>query len=630
MKLKSLYIDGFGKFEKRSLEFGDGFNVIYGHNEAGKSTMHSFIKAMLFGLSKRRSFPDGGDEYERFEPWGGGGFGGSLELLSGGNTVRIKRDFKKSPEDIELTVGEDTFYGEEAEKLLRELLSGLTEKAYRNTISIGQLKAQTEKGAHKELSSLIKNISGTGSGELSYDAAIEYLDRKKRAFEEQIDEEAAAGYSRRIGRIRNLERELSDPKYDNRLPEYEEIGEGLKEKLSALSGEKEKLSLRIEKAEGTLSENGFSDLRSIDEYEKEAQSCYDEYRRLEKTAKGLKRIILPLILLIAGLGIAALSGRLLYLACTSEGGFREALAYAFGKAFKAGLCGAALAGLSAVLSVSAAVVFVSGKRKLSGFERAEKRLLEIFDAHIGDTDVSSEALCGLKERLEEFRRLQRASEDCRAELSEINDELLKLHEDRETFKEKLDREELLRREAESKLMELNSLKAEVSELRRVLDTNSALKEKVTAVELAEEKLLELSQKIKSSVGIHLNRTASGLISEITGGAYKSIDSSDDSRIYLSTGRKLVPCDKVSAGTMDQIYLAVRLSAVKLMEGEKEIFPLIFDDSFALYDDDRLKRVLAALGGFSKGEKRQLIAFTCHGREAEFLREAGVSFKLIAL
>ena len=50
MKLLELHINGFGKIHDRTISFSDGINVIYGRNEAGKSTLHTFIRGMLFGM----------------------------------------------------------------------------------------------------------------------------------------------------------------------------------------------------------------------------------------------------------------------------------------------------------------------------------------------------------------------------------------------------------------------------------------------------------------------------------------------------------------------------------------------------------------------------------------------------
>ena len=50
MKILDIYINGFGKFHGRNLSFEDGLNIVYGKNEAGKSTIHTFIRGMLFGI----------------------------------------------------------------------------------------------------------------------------------------------------------------------------------------------------------------------------------------------------------------------------------------------------------------------------------------------------------------------------------------------------------------------------------------------------------------------------------------------------------------------------------------------------------------------------------------------------
>ena len=62
-------------------------------------------------------------------------------------------------------------------------------------------------------------------------------------------------------------------------------------------------------------------------------------------------------------------------------------------------------------------------------------------------------------------------------------------------------------------------------------------------------------------------------------------------VFMNTKTKLVPLEQVSSGTMDQVYLALRLAAAKLIQKGDDPLPLIFDDSFTLYDDDRLRTCL---------------------------------------
>jgi len=94
MKILSLHIDGFGKLNDLDLSFEDGLNVLYGKNEAGKSTLHTFIRGMLFGIERQRGRASKNDTYSRFEPWSGtGAYQGWLRLESQGEILNA--DFKK-------------------------------------------------------------------------------------------------------------------------------------------------------------------------------------------------------------------------------------------------------------------------------------------------------------------------------------------------------------------------------------------------------------------------------------------------------------------------------------------------------------------------------------------------------
>ena len=73
MKILSLHIEGFGKFHDLDISFKEGLNVVYGKNEAGKSTLHTFIRGMLFGIEKQRGRAARNDVYSKYEPWKGSG-----------------------------------------------------------------------------------------------------------------------------------------------------------------------------------------------------------------------------------------------------------------------------------------------------------------------------------------------------------------------------------------------------------------------------------------------------------------------------------------------------------------------------------------------------------------------------
>lgn len=84
MQIKEADIFQFGKLQNKNISFEPGMNVIYGKNEAGKSTLHSFLCAMLFGMEKGRGRSSVTDAYSQYEPWHAPSFyAGALKLRLG-------------------------------------------------------------------------------------------------------------------------------------------------------------------------------------------------------------------------------------------------------------------------------------------------------------------------------------------------------------------------------------------------------------------------------------------------------------------------------------------------------------------------------------------------------------------
>ena len=200
MKLLELHIHGFGKFHDRTLSFEDGINVIYGKNEAGKSTLHTFIRGMLFGIERQRGRASKNDLYSRFEPWENSGtYQGWLRLEHGGNVYRIERNFQKNNKEciiVNETLGKEL---QPDKALMDELLCGLSETSYNNTISIGQLKSATEAGMISELRNYIANMNTSGNMELNITKATAFLKKQKKELEAQLIPDAARSYTSLLG-----------------------------------------------------------------------------------------------------------------------------------------------------------------------------------------------------------------------------------------------------------------------------------------------------------------------------------------------------------------------------------------------------------------------------------------------
>ena len=96
MFFKKLVLQNFGRFHNKEIELKPGLNLIYGENEAGKSTIHAFIKGMLFGIERSRGRGVAGkdDVYTRYLPWNNpGAFNGSMDISIDHKDYRIQRSF---------------------------------------------------------------------------------------------------------------------------------------------------------------------------------------------------------------------------------------------------------------------------------------------------------------------------------------------------------------------------------------------------------------------------------------------------------------------------------------------------------------------------------------------------------
>ena len=77
MKINNIKINGFGKLKNKDIKLSDGLNVVYGENEAGKSTLLKFLPAMFYGISKNKAGKDITD-YDKYMPWSGDDFSGKI------------------------------------------------------------------------------------------------------------------------------------------------------------------------------------------------------------------------------------------------------------------------------------------------------------------------------------------------------------------------------------------------------------------------------------------------------------------------------------------------------------------------------------------------------------------------
>ena len=112
----------------------------------------------------------------------------------------------------------------------------------------------------------------------------------------------------------------------------------------------------------------------------------------------------------------------------------------------------------------------------------------------------------------------------------------------------------------------------------------------------------------------LNHLAGDYLAKLTGGKYDKVSLTRQFEALAEEAGGLQPrrALALSQGTADQLYLAVRLAACKLVLPQEEPCPLVLDDALANFDDSRMALALECLEEL--GEERQILLFTCHSRE----------------
>lgn len=489
MKLLETIIKNFGKFSGKSWEFTEGINVIYGENESGKTTLYTFIKSMLFGLERGRGRASLNDEFSQYEPWENPNFySGILRFSCGNRNFRLERNFDKYSKSVNLICEDD---GEELsveQGDLQVLLDGLTQDAFENTVSIGQLKVKTDQSLANRLQDYATNYYTTGDGEIHLEEALKYLNNKKKEVEKQF-----------------------------------------KEELMKTDRKREELAL----------ESSYV-WRDIHKIEQKLETLDEEIKIKElqekKTLEKPKWRVHP----VEVLGM---------LAC-----------------------------------LVAIFVFVL---------RPWNYLIVIVGALAEGIYIWNRTKEGRKK--EEHIENENVIRKLRWERNHIFEEL------------------------KEKQVQHSNLEEQLEELQEENEEHKDWKRKKEALDLASSKLIEVSRHMQKSLGQALNEKTSEIMGQITGGKYTRLFVEDNLKISLLTKEKKIPLERVSRGTIEQIYFALRMASVEIMNEEE--FPVILDETFAFYDEKRLQYTLKWL----VENKKQVLLFTCQKREEELLKKMGITY-----
>ena len=607
MRFLNLHIRGFGKFQNLDISFEDGLNIVYGKNETGKSTLHTFIRGVLFGLEKKEEL------YCKYEPWENKySYEGWLRVESQGEIFRIERAFHKKNQTV--TIFNETKNQEEpqSDALWNRLRCGLTQTAYDNTISIGQLKSATEGKMAQELRTCISNLNTSGNIALSITNALDDLAGKRREWERKLSPQATVHISSVLEEIQTLEHEIQSPRYANKLLHCKSKEEQLVLALKERQKEKEALLEKTARGQASLTSNQFTDAQSVSSCLAKGKRLYAAHEAASKDVRlAFPRKLSSLALVFS---ILCLGG---------AGGLLALSNLSFPLPFLAvGL------GIAGAISLGLWQVFRSRWQKVKSEQLSRtKAMLDLFSRYLAVSEISPETLAQFEEKMGYFSRLCEAVAASKAELKKLSEQIEELEQQTSSFRQEIEEQHRLQWELEQKLERLYVCKTQAEALKYTIAQNDRIQKEIDAIDLASQTLTSLASSVRESFGLYLNQTASELVAGITGGIYNSMSIDEELNIFLNTPTRQIPIHQISSGTMDQIYLAVRLAAAKLVQDAHECMPLVFDDSFVLYDDERLKTAMKWLKKTCTG---QVIIFTCHQREAQLLTANQIPYHMIRL
>lgn len=629
MNFTELRLKNFGKFIDESIELKEGINLIYGDNEAGKSTIHNFLTGMLFGIEKQRGRASKEDSYSKYQPWETPfNYGGSLDLSYQGKNYRIHRSFHKENREyivIDLATGREI----SAPNIKGvAFIDGLTEENFKNTVSIEQLKARTEKDLAGEVRNHIANLSLSKSNQVDIGEAINHLNLKKKLLEgNQIKE-----------KISSLEDEI-------KVEMQEE------EKMEKLSFSIKQLETKLEQEKESHPKEEFERLDSYISLYPGMKEKYKQYIRLSEQKKSLEDSLklgqkntpkeIPKPATKPPQPTIKLLGKLICIIIT--------IFISFGIILNKGI------NQVSILTILIGIILTWGVYHITKwlYHRNNANSSSILNSGLeGEIRLNSDAnpekeriLKSIKEittliKEEEYNLLDYGSRICdfttidSTTMNQLEKEINSLKEITTLKKEESRKKnESIRIELERYKWELSVLeekelglfekKVLLEELQRKLKDDE---KEVKAISLAITTINNISSNIHDDFGQNLNEMLSNIMREQTNGKYEDIKVDEKLNIKVGIKDRFIELDRLSVGTIEQLYLALRLSVAKLIFKDEKM-PLLFDDTFAYYDEERLKGALQIL---AKDKNRQILIFTCHKREERLLEVLHIPYHKIIL
>ena len=638
MNIKEIKINNYGKLKNKEINLEKNINIIYGENESGKSTLLNYIKNIFYGISKNKNGKEISD-YEKYKPWIGEEFSGRIKYeLNNGEEYEIFRDFnKKNPKvlngnlediskdfNIDKKDGSQFFYEQ----------TGIDENMYLSTIMTEQQEVVLDGQEQNVLVQKLANIMGTGEDSTSYKKVLDRLNKK------QIEE---VGTSRTQDRPINLVNiKLKNNEFDKKdiLAELEsktinkEGKNNLQQKLlneeiknraireinflaknCELELEKNNLKNNIKK-ENEEKINKLNNNKN--ELLKNNSQINLEKEKIKKLNNKKNKIFLLLFIILIIINIFSF----LFIK-------NKTINYLF---------------------ISLIPIFIILYILLRPKNKNIKKIDEKINSIKNEVNLINNQIKLLEE--ENIKKINEIE-------NEKNNIILNINKEKEKIKNKYNNIEInkiiniinkenIEKELEYSNNKINEYKLEISKID--LEEKNILPKKEKLIKLEEEqeelqeRLKELNEKnlcfnltrellekayekMKTSVTPKFTENLSKNISIISNGKYNKVGLNDENGLMVEQENgDYLPAYRLSVGTIDQLYLSLRLSMVD--DISKESMPIILDEAFAYFDTKRLENILKYLA--EKSEQNQILIFTCTKREKEIFDKLNIKYNLVEL
>lgn len=626
----------FGKLNGESLVLTDGLNVICAPNESGKSTWCAFIRAMLYGIdSAERQKAGHLPDKLRYAPWSGAAMQGEMELSAGGKDITITRTTKLKSAPMRELSAVYTGTNIPVEGLdaanAGEMLTGASREVFKRSAFVEQ--GSIVISSSPELEKRISAIVSTGDEDCSFTEADEQLRAWQRS----------RRYNRR-GKLPELEERMAETK--KRLAELDSLAnesERLTQQLEQGRQNCRQLENAITESRKTARRDALSNLQNLrkelnaaneahekadderdarraalcgcvigerlpDEVAAEVRADTEKCLELKEVSERRTSPFAAVLLLILALAVIA------------SAIFIVPADFAL-YAFIAG-------GVLCLAALLLAIRYSKAKNAASDAGRQRRILLSKYKA---------EDERGIKSCYEEFLKL---FDELSAAENEEKRTAQRLAEMR-TTQEKTEAKTLqeldfsggdneasqLSRELSAAQRSCDMLSARISEIKGRVDAMgdplvlgselnnmeslyAALQSEYDAIALAVDTLRAADADIQGRFSPELGKLAAHYMSVVTDGRYEGVLINRDFSAKTKLSGDTVPreTEYLSAGTLDLMYLAVRLAVCTLALPENSACPLILDDALVNFDAERTQQAMKLLREISK--QRQVILFTC--------------------